>query len=69
MRVAWAFTGAGHFLKESVMIYEKVAKKHDVTVLMSKAGEEVLKMYGLYDRVKNLQEVIIKNWYVKRSRI
>ncbi|ADP77602.1 archaeoflavoprotein, MJ0208 family [Methanothermus fervidus DSM 2088] len=52
MRVAWAFTGAGHFLKESVMIYEKVAKKHDVTVLMSKAGEEVLKMYGLYDRVK-----------------
>lgn len=52
MRIAWAFTGAGHYLEESVTTLEKVAKSHEVTVLISRAAEEVLKMYGLYDRVK-----------------
>jgi dihydromethanopterin reductase (acceptor) len=28
--------------------------KHDVTVLLSAAGEEVLKMYGLYERVEKI---------------
>ncbi|GAB6055443.1 dihydromethanopterin reductase (acceptor) [Methanobacterium movens] len=54
MRVGWAFTGAGHLLLESVEELEKLALNHEVTVLLSKAGEEVLKMYGLYDRVKNV---------------
>ena len=51
MRIGWAFTGAGHLLKESVQAFEKVAKDHDVTVFLSGASEDVLKMYGLYDRV------------------
>ncbi|MCQ2972574.1 MAG: dihydromethanopterin reductase (acceptor) [archaeon] len=54
MRIGWAFTGAGHLLKESVQAFEKVAKDHDVTVFLSGAGEDVLKMYGLYDRVVRL---------------
>lgn len=52
MKIVWGFTGAGHYLKESVTTLEKVSKEHDVTVLLSRAAEEVLKMYGLYDRVK-----------------
>ena len=51
MRIGWAFTGAGHLLKESVEAMEEVAKDHDVTIFLSQASEEVLKMYGLYDRV------------------
>jgi dihydromethanopterin reductase (acceptor) len=52
MKIAWAFTGAGHLLQESVRLLEETAEKHQVTVLLSGAGEEVLKMYGLFDRVK-----------------
>ncbi len=52
MRIAWAFTGAGHLLKESVEAMEKVAEDNDITVFLSHAGEEVLKMYGLFECVK-----------------
>ena len=51
MKIGWAFTGAGHLLRESVEAMEEVAKYHDITVFLSHAAEEVLKMYGLYDRV------------------
>ncbi len=51
MRIAWAFTGAGHLLLESVEELEELAGKHEVTVMLSRAAEEVLKMYGLYERV------------------
>jgi dihydromethanopterin reductase (acceptor) len=51
MRIGWAITGAGHLLDESVAVMEKLAKNHQITVFLSNAGEEVLKMYGLFDRV------------------
>lgn len=54
MRIAFAFTGAGHLLRESVRLAEKLASEHEVTILLSGAAEEVLKMYGLYERVERL---------------
>lgn len=54
MRIAWGITGAGHLLKESVDVLVKLSKDHEVTVLLSNAGEEVLKMYGLFETVKKL---------------
>lgn len=54
MRIAWAMTGAGHYLKESVEEMESLAKEHEVSIFLSKAAEEVLKMYGLFDRVEAL---------------
>ncbi len=65
MKIAWAFTGAGHLLSESVETLEKLATEYKVTVLLSGAGEEVLKMYGLFDRVKSVtggyyQELILE---------
>ncbi len=54
MKIAWGITGAGHLLQESVNILFELSKKHEVTVLLSGAGEEVLKMYGLFERVENL---------------
>ncbi|MGB4611117.1 MAG: dihydromethanopterin reductase (acceptor) [Methanothermobacter thermautotrophicus] len=55
MRIAWAFTGAGHLLLESVEALEAMVEGgHEVTILLSGAAEEVLRMYGLLERVKRL---------------
>ena len=54
MRIGFAFTGAGHLLNESVQVAEKLAEDHEVTIFLSGAAEEVLKMYGLYERVVRL---------------
>lgn len=54
MRIAWGFTGAGHLLLESVNSLVELSKDHEVTVMISGAGEEVLKMYGLFETVKKL---------------
>ena len=54
MRIGFAFTGSGHLLRESVHLAEKLAGEHEVTVFLSGAAEEVLKMYGLYERVERL---------------
>ena len=54
MRIGFAFTGAGHLLRESVQVAEKLAKEHEVTVFLSGAAEEVLKMYGLYERIERI---------------
>jgi len=51
MRIGWAITGAGHLLDESVEVLEELAKNNEITVFLSNAGEEVLKMYGLFERV------------------
>lgn len=54
MKIAFGITGAGHLLLDSVELLEQLMTKHDVTVLLSAAGEEVLKMYGLYERVETI---------------
>ena len=54
MRIGFAITGAGHLLRESVQLAEKLAKEHEVTVFLSGAAEEVLKMYGLYERIERI---------------
>ena len=54
MRIGFAFTGAGHLLRESVQVAETLAKDHEVTVFLSGAAEEVLKMYGLFERVERI---------------
>lgn len=44
-RLAWAVTGSGHYLKECLDI---VRQLDDVDLFYSRAGEEVVRMYG-YD--------------------
>jgi len=51
MRIGWAITGAGHLLDESVAVIEDLAKDNEITIFLSNAGEEVLKMYGLFERI------------------
>ena len=48
-RVAWGITGAGHFLDQCV---EMLLAHDQADVFLSGAGAQVLKMYGLYDRLR-----------------
>jgi dihydromethanopterin reductase (acceptor) len=47
-RIAWAITGAGHALEECIEILLKQAKSD---LFLSRAGEEVLSMYGFEERL------------------
>lgn len=66
MRIGWAITGAGHLLEESIEILEELSGDHEITIFLSGAGEEVLKMYGLFEKVTNLtggyyKELVLNN--------
>lgn len=52
-RIAWGLTGSGHFLKESLELADALSggcraegAAHGIDLFMSRAGEEVLHMYG-----------------------
>ena len=42
-RLAWAITGSGHYLEECLNIIRDL---DDVDLFYSRAGEEVIRMYG-----------------------
>ena len=54
--IAWGITGAGQFLFETVSTMKKVKKNFSVkiTTFASKAGWEVLRMYGLLPEIKKI---------------
>ena len=57
MKIAWCITGAGHFLKESYEVFrtiknEKLEQEIKITIFISNAGVEVLRMYGIFDKLK-----------------
>lgn len=51
MKILWCITGAGEFLKESIAAMGQL-KGDEVTVFLSRAGEEVLRSYELFREVK-----------------
>ncbi|MCX9075115.1 MAG: dihydromethanopterin reductase (acceptor) [Candidatus Methanoperedens sp.] len=59
MKLAWGITGAGHFLRESFEIIKELKRTaHDlkVTTFVSRAGEEVIRMYGLMDDLRRISD-------------
>lgn len=57
LRIAWGITGAGHYLRESFAAMEALKKDgHSVTTFVSRAGEEVSRMYGLFDELKVISD-------------
>ena len=63
-KIAWCITGAGHLLKESLAEIKYLKEKHsgwEVDIYLSDAGLEVLRIYGLYDRLKELNCEIHKD--------
>jgi len=57
LRIAWGVTGAGHLLKDSYRAMKKLKDDgHSITTFMSRAGEEVSRMYGLIDSVGDISD-------------
>jgi flavoprotein len=54
LRIAWALTGAGHFLGESVEIIGSLREAVTVDAFLSRAAVEVLAMYGLDRRLSGI---------------
>ncbi len=57
-KIAWGITGAGAFLKESVDLLLTFPEDL-VDVFLSRAGEEVLKMYALWDVLSSKYRVFL----------
>lgn len=60
VRVAWGVTGAGDYLAESLSVMKKISRDFEVevTVLLSKSGEMVVKWYRLWDDLKSSFEKV-----------
>ncbi|CAJ37822.1 dihydromethanopterin reductase (acceptor) [Methanocella arvoryzae] len=57
LRIAWGITGAGHYLRESYAVMGELKKEgHSITTFVSRAGEEVSRMYGLFDDLKEISD-------------
>lgn len=56
MKIMWAVTGAGHLLNESIDVLNKVSEKHELTIIFSNAGLEVVKKYGYYRKIEKIVE-------------
>jgi len=55
VRVAWGITGAGDYLAESLSVMKRVSSKPgvEVTVLVSKAAEMVIRWYRMWDDMES----------------
>ena len=57
LHIAWGVTGAGHYLKESYAVMAGLREDgHDITTFVSRAGEEVSRMYGLFEDLKSVSD-------------
>ena len=72
MRIAWGITGAGHFLQESIDLLEKLIQNgHIIDLFLSGAGQTVIKMYGLLDKIEKLKAMYpegIKHIYLEQDQ-
>ena len=55
-RVAWGITGAGSFLFETFDVMEKISDQHTLSCYLSGAGERVVRIYGLWEKLKRICE-------------
>ncbi|MHA1594920.1 MAG: dihydromethanopterin reductase (acceptor) [Candidatus Baldrarchaeia archaeon] len=57
-RVAWGITGGGQFLLETFEVFRWAVKNLPikVTIFISKAGEEVARMYGIWNRLSEVSD-------------
>lgn len=55
-RIAWGITGSGDKIEEIYLVMEKICEDYsnvEVRVFISKAGEQVLRWYKLFDKLEN----------------
>ena len=63
IRIAWGITGAGDYLTESMSVMKNISGHSDVevTVLVSKNAEMVMKLYKLWrDLISNFEKIKVE---------
>jgi flavoprotein len=58
VNIAWGITGAGHFLQECI---ELISELDQVDVFLSRAGEEVLRMYHLEADLRQVSGAVVRD--------
>jgi flavoprotein len=64
-KVAWGITGSGDKLPETIGVMKDIKKGYknevDIRVYLSKAGEQVIKWYKLYDQlIQSFDKVLVE---------
>lgn len=54
--LAWAITGGGHYLNEVFGLMLELSPQHRITCFVSGAAEEVVKIYGLWERLREISD-------------
>ncbi len=68
MRLAWCITGAGHFLKDTFEEFSIIKKSiSSITIFISNAGEEVIRIYGLENRLRDISDGSYMNEIFRES--
>jgi len=60
MNILWCITGGGHMLEESCREIERLSGGNYVTVALSKAGREVVGMYGHRRRLRKAAKKVVR---------
>ena len=62
MRILWGITGAGHRLRKTLGIFEELVREgHTLTVIMSRAGEELSRIYGVKERLPEIAREVFSD--------
>jgi len=61
-RIVWGITGSGDHIEEIVSIMKNLEEDpdHRLTVIVSKAGEQMLRWYGLWDKLNQSFRKVMK---------
>ena len=54
--IAWGITGAGHFMEDVFNLMQEASSEVQVTSFVSAAGEEVIRVYGLRDKLHEVSD-------------
>lgn len=66
-KIGWGITGAGYFLQETFDVMEKLARTHSVSCFITSAGERVVRIYELRQKLNKIcpgnyyREVILES--------
>ena len=62
-RIVWGITGSGDHIQEIIAIMKDLEENpnHRLTVIVSKAGEQMLRWYGLWDELSKSFRKVMKH--------
>ncbi len=50
-KILWGITGAGHWMRDVAELISKMRKKHKLTIVFTRAGYEISKLYGVFEKI------------------